>query len=1195
MLKDLIFLIYTSMDKQLLNALDNLSEALVMIADALAKKDEKSNSATTNALSSGDFSKQIKEINTGILSIKKDTKKILENQQTILEMSKKKDTKKGSLVEDVGEDKKAESNIKKGVTTILLIAVGVLAIGLAFKLVGKIDFLSVIALSLAMVLVSIAFEKIAKLDISTKDAKNTSLTMVIMAIGVTMSSWILKLVASISITQAMTAILIAGMFGAISFGIVKLIKALDDVGFDVLAESILFLPYLLPAIALGITLSSWVLNMVTPISFMQALTSILIAGMFTVIAFGIAKLIKAMGKVGMADIAKSILYLPLLLPAIALAIATSSWVLKMVTPISFMQALTSILIAGMFTVIAYGIAKLVGAFKGLKEDEIGAAVIGLPLLLPAMALAIAVSSWFLRMVMPILPMQALTAILIAALFVVLSYGMEKIAKSVSKMDYKDIVKIPVFFTLMALAISLSAFIFSKYIKEIDSITFMMMLKILVIGAAMGIVMVIVAFAMKIMGKITLSDAVKVPIMFTLLAVAIALSAAVFSNYKKEIEGLSLLTIIKILIFSVSLAIAVVVMAMAILLVNKIGGYEEYVTGGLAILIIATTIMLASLILENGNYDSGKYPDWKWSLGVGLSLFIFGVATLLLGVLILETAGLGLAALAIGAVGILLIAGTIVATSHILSKGKYDKYPGFDWSIGVGLSMLGFGIAMGTLGVFILGSLGLGIKALELGGEAVLLIAQTIVDTSFILKKGDYTGGPTKDWAEGISLALGAFAPVYEMLTKGGIMDAIFGSGPTPDQFSEGIRTISKGIVDAAGFFAGTKGFEGGPSKKWAEGVGTAIAAFAPVYAALNSGGFFSAKVTPDDMKAGILTISDGIIAAAGKFNDPTVKFDVTKVPSVDWGKNVSAAIMAFAPVFDFMKGSSMFKSNQGATDDMVYGINSVAQAIVTVAKRFASVKSSIWSSYPKNEWIESVKTTVGTFVEIVNSLKDTDWIELGSVSRVAQKLVSTAQILAKGNFTKKIDPNFIKNLSTNVLGFATLAKKLTEINKGSGLIKSMFGMDPVSQTANSMLKLANAYDKMANALKKFGGALASIDGKKVDVIRRLTGNMAVLAAMNEQAFSSMMTTLESKGSVFAKLVDADKTKTGPVVGEGKGKKGTGVIDKAKPKGKYGETYQQLDIMIDLLNNINRNTSALDDFLAKQGLKSDNLLDLTMKK
>lgn len=1042
------------MDKKLLDGLDNLSEALAMIVEALERKNEKSNSATTNALVSGDFTTQIKEINISIKSIKEDTKKILENQQTILEMSKKKD-KKSSLIEDVGGDEKVEGNLKKGVTTILLIAAGVLAIGLAFKLVGNIDFLSVVGLSLAIVLVSIAFEKIAKMDIPIKTAIDTSLVMTIMAFGITMSSF--------------------------------------------------------------------VLSFITPISFGQAASAILIAGMFSVISFGISKLIRALGKSGMTELGKSILFLPLILPAIALAIAVSSWVLKMITPISFPQAITGILIAGMFTVISYGISKLVGAFKDMKEGEIMAAVIGLPLLLPAMALAIAVSSWFLKMIVPISFGQAITAILISAVYVVLSYGMEKIAKTISKMDWKDIPKIPVFFTLMALAISASAAIFSTYSKEINEITFMMLLKVLIIGAAMGIVMVIVGVAMRMIGKLSTEDVIKVPIMFTLLALSVALSAAIFYNFREEIDGITFTSMFKILVFSVCLAISVAVLAAGMAIVNALGDTTSYLKGGIAILIIAATIMVASQILSLGDYT--KYPDWKWSLGVGLSLIAFGTAAVVLGTIAMS--GIGALAILAGGAAILVVAATIVATSYILGKGKYDKYPNLDWSLGVGLSMTGFGMAMGLLGTFILGSLGLGMVALMAGKEAVLMIAETIVESSFILQKGKYSGGPTKDWSEGIALALGAFAPVYKMLSSGGIMKVLFGSGPTPTQFSEGILTVSRGIVDAANYFAGTKvAFSGGPSKKWAEGVGTAIAAFAPVYTALSSGGFFSNRVSPDDMKEGILTISDGIIAAA---------------------------------------------------------------------RRFSSVKSDIWNSYPKKEWITSIKSLVGSFLSIVKSLKDTDWIELDSVNSVARRLVTTANILNKGNFTKKIDPSFIKNLSSNIIGFAKLGEKLTEINEGSGLLKTAFGLDPVSRTANSMVKLASAYDKMSNALRRFGGALASIDAQKVDVIRRLTGNMAVLAAMNEQAFNSMMNTLENKGSVFAQLLDADKTKTnGPVVGEGKGKKG-GIVENIKPKGKYGETHQQLDIMIDLLNNINRNTSSLDDFLAKQGFRADPLIDLTMKK
>jgi len=1192
MLKGLIFLIYTSMDKKLLDGLDNLSEALIMIAEALEKKGQQSNSATTNALVSGDFTTQIKEINVGIKSIKKDTTKILENQQTILEMSKKKD-KKSNVIEDVGGDQKAESNLKKGVTTILLIAVGVLAIGLAFKLIGDIDFLSVVGLSLAIVLVSIAFEKIAEMNIPIKQAVNTSFVMVIMAFAITASSFILSFITPIGFGQALTAILIAGMFTVIAFGIGKLVKAFEGMDPIQTMKTSLVIMFILPAMAMAITLSSWILKMVTPISFGQAITAILIAGMFTVISFGIGKLIKAFKGVDLVEAIKSAFVMLLILPAMAMAITASSFVLSFITPISFGQALTAILIAGMFTVISFGIGKLIKAFKGLDPIQAMKSAFVMVLVLPAMALAIAASSVILSFITPISLGQALTAILIAAVFVVLSYGMEKILKSISKMDYKDIPKIPIFFTLMSLAIAASAVIFSNYKKEINEVTFMMLLKVLILGAAMGIVLVIIGVAMRMMGNLSTDDLIKVPIMFTLIAVAIALSAAIFYNFRKEIDGITFMSMIKILFFSVCLAISVAIMAAGIVIVNTLGKPQDYLKGGISILIIAATIMATSLILGLGDYSEGKYPDWKWSLGVGLSLIAFGAAAVVLGTIAMS--GVGALAILAGGVAILVVAATIVATSHILSKGKYGNYPGLGWAIGTGISLTAFGLAMAGLGSAILLSFGLGMTALVAGGEAVLLIAQTIVDSAEILSKGNFTGGPTLEWAGGIALALGAFSPIYAMLAANKIM-SLFGGGVGPEDFANAIRTVSQGIVDSANYFAGVKvAFSGGPSKKWAEGVGMAISAFAPVYSALSSGGFFSTKVTPEDMKSGILTISDGIIAAALKFSDNVALFDITKVPSKTWGENVGSALQAFAPIFTYMsENSGWFTSGKEAAGDMVYGINSVAQAIITVAKRFASVKANIWDSYPKKEWINSIKYTITSFVGIVKSLEDTDWIELNSVSRVARKLVETASILSKGKFNQVIDPNFIKSLSRNVIGFAVLAKKLGEINEEDGLLKTAFGLDPVSRTANSMIKLANAYDKMANALKKFGGALASIDGQKVDVIRRLTGNMAVLAAMNEQAFASMMTTLENKGSVFAKLIDTDKTKTGPVVGEGKGKKGPMDL-KTKPKSKYGETYQQLDIMIDLLNNINRNTSQLDEFLDKQGFKTGELEDLTMKK
>jgi len=184
------------MDKKLLDALANLSDSLDLIAQTLAEK--KGESSTSKALEGGNFNAQIKEISNGIKKLQADNQKILKNQNTILAMSKKKEDKP-SAVGDVGVDKKQESNIKKGVGTILLIAVAVLAIGMAFKLVGKIDFLSVIGLALAITIISIAFEKIAKLKLTTKEAFNTSLVIIMISGAITVSSWILSLIKPISI------------------------------------------------------------------------------------------------------------------------------------------------------------------------------------------------------------------------------------------------------------------------------------------------------------------------------------------------------------------------------------------------------------------------------------------------------------------------------------------------------------------------------------------------------------------------------------------------------------------------------------------------------------------------------------------------------------------------------------------------------------------------------------------------------------------------------------------------------------------------------------------------------------------------------------------------------------------------------------------------------------------------------------
>jgi hypothetical protein len=77
----------------------------------------------------------------------------------------------------------------------------------------------------------------------------------------------------------------------------------------------------------------------------------------------------------------------------------------------------------------FGLAKLVGAFKGLSPGEALISAGLMVLILPAMALSIALSSKALSMVEPISFAQFLTSLGISILFVALSFSVKLILEA----------------------------------------------------------------------------------------------------------------------------------------------------------------------------------------------------------------------------------------------------------------------------------------------------------------------------------------------------------------------------------------------------------------------------------------------------------------------------------------------------------------------------------------------------------------------------------------------------------------------------------------------------------------------------------------------------------------------------------------------------------------------------------------------
>ena len=1422
------------MDQKLLNALNNLSDSLSEIADALSDSSS-AQSDVAKSLSSGDFVSTIKEIKIGLedlkktsieLSSKQDTiialckennenvskrfesnEKMMKNQQqSITALGKQRSGDKKSEIEKAGGDKKQESMIKKGVTMILLIAVAVLAIGMAFKLVGKIDFLSVIGLGISMFVIAQAFAKIGALKLTLKEAAIAAASMVMMSIAVTVSSWILSLIVPISMNKLLTGIAITAMFLVMGPSMVKLIEVLSPAakgvgkmkGADVGGVSwgdLAKVTVLLIAISVAVTVSSWILQFISPIGIAQLFTGIAIVTMFAIMSPHIQSLIKSIspvakyagGSIGgtsWGDILKVVI----ILIAMSFAITVSSWVLQYISPIGIAQLLTGIAITAMFHVAGPSFAKMVrniSIFRVSWMDILKATV-----LLIGLSMAVTVSSWILKYISPIGIAQLLTGIAITAMFYIAGPVFAKIVAIVSLLNvtWMDIIKTTAILIGLSIAVTVSSWILSfispmglmqmitgivivamfwvmsKFLPElamalviVDKIlgkgkmwlipvvfiaisaaimvsslllsvsaelTWKQMLGTLLIGlifAGLSYVMPEMAAGLVMMDKMLGKGKMwLIPVVYLAISVAIMLSSHVLNM----MADLSIMTMLKILAFSVVMTVSVILLGLAALvlakigltniikgsasmvilatsilvtslllnngsynkfpstewvlhsalaigvfgglsfLLMKIGGLTTYIKGSLAIVLLATTMMVSSHIIAMGNY--GNYPSPRWALGVGGSLLGFGLAAIGLGLAMMFDGGL---TLLLGSVAVLGVALTIVGVSHIIAKGNYSKYPSMAWIGGVGLTMTGFTLAMITLGGLIVGSFGLGAVALAAGSNAVLSVARTMVKTSFILQNGKWTGGPTKAWSEGVSIALGAFMPVYDMLLdSNAIWGSITGSkGVTPQKFGKAIEAITKSIVLAAiilGSFPGV--WKGGPTKEWSEGVGIAIGAFAPVYDMMTASKSImssitgSKGITPEKFSDAIKTVSMGIISAGIIF---AISPGIWKNgPTKAWGEGVGKSISAFLPIYDMMTSSnSLWSSISGAkagsvtnfvkaikmishgivaagyvfkkSPDLwksgptkawasgvgssisaftpvfkivseedfwgklkgaIQGIKSISKTIVSVGFIFAKYKGG-WESYPSVKWAEGVSASILSFTNLMTIMGNTPFKKSTSYLAVtaAKRIVDIARVFQKDSelLNKSINPDFMKGVEPNIMYYIKLANAL---NKETGIdkkIKNMSAGNLIGNVANGLLSLAVAYDRLAKSITKFGGSLKGLDQNKIKSFQTLTANLAVLSALNSKMFDNMLTVLESRSSVFSKLLQSQVSGNKPSKGVSSGPvfKGSGPKNKdgkvEQFKSKYGnDRNEQMDSLIDRMGyliSLFDDRSQFDEFITKK--------------
>lgn len=613
------------------------------------------------------------------------------------------------------------------------------------------------------------------------------------------------------------------------------------------------------------------------------------------------------------------------------------------------------------------------------------------------------------------------------------------------------------FTILGVMVGISAAVWlsSVFLSMVQPLNIPQMLTIIGIAATFAIVGFGVGKLAKDLEKVGIKALLFLPI--ALVAVSAAIVASSYILGQTQPLGGDVLS--SVLMAALAISAASLIMFIPIFLYSKIG-IKELLFGSLAVVLVSGAIMVSSLILSLGTYDT--YPAINWALGVGLSLLLFSPAVIVLGAI--AASGVGAVALILGGLAVIGLSAVIVAVAAILSTGTYSTYPSLGWAAGVGLVMMSFGLAAMLLGGFILGTLGLGGLALAAGNAAILEIAKTIVLTSFIFSKGSFKGGPTKAWAEGVGLAIGAFSPVYAMLLKSQAL-SIFGSkAMSGEEYANVMTSVANSIIKVADIFnkGGISTWSNAPTKEWADGVGTAIGAFAPVYAAIDE------------------SLGDKLMA-------------------LFFGKEDKAA-------------------------NMVAAMTAIAGGIIAVAKIFGKSKVN-YVGGPSESWAKGVGGSLANFSTVYAMLEDSD-LEYDDIQEMSTSIVWMSSAIGKVatqfngiNFDKTIPENYTSNLKSNIEAFLDLVEMLEDSDTDFTMI---------DKTSNALVKLASAYDTLATSLNKLNVNIMDLQENQLASLRMVTGNIISLSIIDSDNFSKVLDKIAEKSEDLKELYKQLATQYGQV-------------------------------------------------------------------
>lgn len=758
----------SKIDEKFIQNLQNFSDSLENIVEILQEQQKSKTEDVVNELlkSIPDTLKQIvesqKEIIKGHKQIKTDTTKILAE---IKEIRKKGET--GMFESISGGDNRKK--VTDAVKSIVLIAGGVLAIGLAFKIVGNVDFASVVGLSLSILLITEAFSKINKMKMGTGDVIFTSLMLVLISGALLASGWILSKIPDFSLEQGITIALLAGGLGVATW---LILKATDKIDIKKHWATILALPMIMPLISLGILLSSYILSGVQPLDYKLILNIALIGLALGVAGIGVAFIIKTMKGVKWEDLVK----LPATIVLMSISIVVASVVLQGLQPVSMKTIAQTAMIGLALGVAGIGIAFVIKQMKGVKWTDL----LMLPASIALMSVAIVVASVVLQAFQPLSnPGQFLLSTLVIGLGLLIFTPTLVIIGKVVKKDWQALLVGAAGIVLLSLAIVATSWIFTLLPGE-------MRFPDLSWSVGVGLGMLLFLPTLIIVGLIGSTGAglavlgiglIGLPILaLSMLAVSYILSQGNWENGYPSI-GWALGVGTALLLFG----LATVVAAPAAL----VSGIFSFFAGEDPLVKLAKSMLAVSETLALGRWEEGTYPSPNWALGVGTSLYMFA------GAFAIISAIEGIASVFGGELDfnkfVITASTSMITASFILSIGNWKAgYPTKEWSEGVGNALFMFAKAFAIISAIegIGGALSL-LTGKEVDfNQFVFNASNAMVMASKILVGGNWTSNfPSEEYAKGVGGLLIAMAKAYSEINSIGFMDivsSIFGGGSKMD-------------------------------------------------------------------------------------------------------------------------------------------------------------------------------------------------------------------------------------------------------------------------------------------------------------------------------------------------------------------------------------------------------------------------------